>query len=70
MILFNYIFSNGDAHLKNFSVIQSEQGDYTLKPVYDLLCTRIHSPSESDMALDLLTDGFSNAFEASGFYTH
>jgi serine/threonine-protein kinase HipA len=70
MILFNYVFSNGDAHLKNFSVMQSEQGDYVLTPVYDLLCTRIHSPSESDMALDLLTDGFSNAFEASGFYTY
>ncbi|WP_325120476.1 HipA domain-containing protein [Marivirga sp.] len=65
MILFNYVFSNGDAHLKNFSVMKSEQGDYTLTPVYDLLCTRIQ-----DMALDLLTDGFSNAFEASGFYTY
>ncbi|MGM0582237.1 MAG: type II toxin-antitoxin system HipA family toxin [Bacteroidota bacterium] len=70
MILFNYVFSNGDAHLKNFSVLQSEQGDYVLTPIYDLLCTRIHTPSESDMALDLLTDGFSSAFEASGFYTY
>lgn len=50
--------------------MKSEQGDYTLTPVYDLLCTRTHSPSEADMALDLLTDGFSNAFEASGLYTY
>jgi len=70
MILFNYVFSNGDAHLKNFSAIKTAQGDYVLTPVYDLLCTRIHSPTESDMALDLLTDGYSNAFEACGFYAY
>lgn len=70
MILFNYVFSNGDAHLKNFSAMQSEQGDYILTPVYDLLCTRMHSPNESDMALDLLTEGFSDAYEAYGFYTY
>ena len=30
VVLFNYIFSNGDAHLKNFSLIQTDFGDYTL----------------------------------------
>lgn len=70
LILFNYVFSNGDAHLKNFSAIQSAQGDYVLTPVYDLLCTRIHSPSESDMALTLFKDGFPKTYEAYGFYTY
>ncbi|QSE98167.1 HipA domain-containing protein [Fulvivirga lutea] len=70
LILFNYVFSNGDAHLKNFSAIQSAQGDYVLTPAYDLLCTRIHSPSESDMALTLFKDGFSKAYESYGFYTY
>jgi len=70
LIIFNYVFSNGDAHLKNFSAIQSAQGDYVLTPVYDLLCTRIHSPSESDMALTLFKDGFSKTYEAYGFYTY
>lgn len=70
MILFNYIFSNGDAHLKNFSAMQTAQGDYVLTPVYDLLCTRIHSSTESDMALELLTEGYSQAYEACGFYTY
>ena len=70
LVLFNYIFSNGDAHLKNFSAIQSVQGDYMLTPAYDLLCTRIHSPSESDMALTLFKDGFSKTYEAYGFYTY
>lgn len=70
IILFNYILSNGDAHLKNFSAIQSIQGDYVLTPVYDLLCTKIHVPNESDMALTLFKEGFSKAYEAHGFYTN
>jgi serine/threonine-protein kinase HipA len=69
LLLFNYIFSNGDAHVKNFSAIQTVQGDYVLTPAYDLLCTRIHSPNESDMALSLF-DEFSKAYEAYGFYTY
>ena len=42
LILFNYIFSNGDAHLKNFSLQQTENGDYMLCPAYDLLNTSLH----------------------------
>jgi serine/threonine-protein kinase HipA len=53
LVLFNYLFSNGDAHLKNFSLIQTSMGDYTLTPAYDLMCTVLHSPMESDTALDL-----------------
>lgn len=50
LILFNYLFSNGDAHLKNFSVIETQQGDYKLSPAYDLLNTSIHI-SDSKFAL-------------------
>lgn len=42
LILFNYLFSNGDAHFKNFSVIETQQGDFKLSPAYDLLNTKIH----------------------------
>jgi serine/threonine-protein kinase HipA len=70
LVLFNYVFSNGDAHVKNFSVIQSESGDYVLTPAYDLLCTRIHTPNEADMALTLFKDRFSQAYDAIGFYTN
>jgi serine/threonine-protein kinase HipA len=42
LILFNFLFSNGDAHLKNFSLIETPEGDYILSPAYDLLNTRIH----------------------------
>jgi serine/threonine-protein kinase HipA len=70
LVLFNYIFSNGDAHVKNFSLIQTDAGDYVLTPAYDLLCTRLHSPGEADMALSLFQDGFSDAYNVQGFYTH
>ena len=53
LVLFNYLFSNGDAHLKNFSLIQTNMGDYTLAPAYDLMCTVLHTPQETDTALDL-----------------
>lgn len=42
LVVFNYIFSNGDAHLKNFSLLETKSGDYLLSPAYDLVNTRIH----------------------------
>ena len=51
VLLFNYLFSNGDAHLKNFSVIETPMGDYRLSPAYDLLNSRIHI-EDSDFALE------------------
>jgi serine/threonine-protein kinase HipA len=42
LVVFNYLFSNGDAHLKNFSLLESSTGDYLLSPAYDLLNTRLH----------------------------
>jgi len=62
LILFNYLFSNGDAHLKNFSLIQTAMGDFTLTPAYDLMSTILHTPLESDMALDLYPNAMSSAF--------
>ena len=51
LLIFNYLFSNGDAHLKNFSIIETPQGDFKLSPVYDLLNSRIHI-DDKDFALD------------------
>jgi len=70
LVLFNYIFSNGDAHVKNFSAILTDEGDHILTPAYDLLCTRIHSPGEGDMALTLFKDRFTETYDAHGFYTY
>ncbi|WP_416868089.1 MAG: type II toxin-antitoxin system HipA family toxin [Imperialibacter sp.] len=42
VLVFNYLFSNGDAHFKNFSLLETPLGDYRLSPAYDLLNSRIH----------------------------
>ena len=68
LVLFNYLFSNGDAHLKNFALLESGTGDYLLTPSYDLVNTRIHV-DDSDFALDrgLFSDGFrSDIFQKRG----
>lgn len=51
LLLFNYLFSNGDAHLKNFSIIETPLGDFKLSPAYDLLNSSIHI-DDKDFALD------------------
>ena len=51
IILFNYLFSNGDAHFKNFSLIETPLGDFKLSPAYDLLNSRLHI-DDKDFALD------------------
>jgi serine/threonine-protein kinase HipA len=50
-LVFNYLFSNGDAHFKNFSILETPFGDYRLSPAYDLLNSRIHI-GDKDFALD------------------
>lgn len=51
LIVFNYLFSNGDAHFKNFSLIETSLGDFKLSPAYDLLNSRIHV-GDKEFALD------------------
>ena len=68
MVVFNYAFSNGDAHLKNFSLLENESGDYLMSPAYDLVNTRIHV-DDTDFALSkklFLDDYQSAAWKKSG----
>ena len=51
ILIFNYLFSNGDAHLKNFSLLETSMGDFILSPSYDLLNSRIHI-EDNDFALE------------------
>ncbi len=67
-VLFNYVFGNGDAHLKNFSIIESSYGDYILSPAYDLINTSVHFPNETRMALDLFNNFETKSFKINGFY--
>lgn len=63
LVVFNYIYGNGDDHLKNFSLIR--QGvDYRLAPAYDLLNTSLHVNGD-DFGLD---GGLSdNMFRSDGY---
>jgi len=67
-ILFDYVFLNGDAHLKNFSLIESSYEDFVMSPAYDLINTSVHFPNESRMALDLFTDYETESYKINGFY--
>ena len=71
-ILFDYVFANGDAHLKNFSLYESGLGDYVLTPAYDLLNTQVHFPNEiGRLAMDLFADGdyMTPEYEELGYFT-
>jgi serine/threonine-protein kinase HipA len=50
-VIFNYLISNGDAHLKNFAVLEIPDNDYILSPSYDIIDTRIHV-DDSNFALN------------------
>lgn len=52
IILFNFLVSNSDAHLKNFSLIEQGPGDFILSPAYDLLNTFLHLAEPTIFALD------------------
>lgn len=70
-IILNYLISNGDAHLKNFSLYSNpNKKEYLLSPNYDLLNTRYHVNEKfGDLAVNLF-DGFTKTYEAVGFYTY
>ncbi|MGX1023391.1 type II toxin-antitoxin system HipA family toxin [Flavobacterium sp. CS20] len=51
LLMFNYLFSNGDAHFKNFSLVETAFGDFKLSPAYDLLNSKIHI-DDNDFALE------------------
>ena len=62
LVVFNFLFSNGDAHLKNFSLLESSKGDNFLSPAYDLVNTRLHV-DDTDFALNkgLFSDEFKSS---------
>ena len=71
LVVFNYLIANGDSHLKNFSLMESSQGDYLLSPAYDLMCTALHLNDEDICMRDGLFKGDYKeaAFEKYGIYT-
>ena len=72
-VVANYILQNGDSHLKNFSVFRTEYGDYRLTPAYDIMNTKIHIPTDVDLALKkgLFKDDFeTDSHKANAFYAY
>ena len=65
LIIFNYIFANGDAHLKNFSILKKD-GEVLLSPAYDLINTEMHI-DDADFALK---NGLSTHIEKSEQYEY
>ena len=63
LLVFNYIYANGDAHLKNFSIIRGREGS-VLAPAYDLLNTALHV-NDDDFALE---EGLSPTLEKSDIW--
>jgi len=62
LLVFNYVISNGDAHLKNFSLIRNELKELNLSPAYDLMSTILHTPGEGDTALGLFDKDYDSAY--------
>jgi serine/threonine-protein kinase HipA len=74
LAVFNYLMSNGDAHLKNFSVISYDMAlpYYVLAPAYDLMCTKLHI-KDSDFALEdrlYEEDYTAESFSKYGYHTY
>ncbi len=53
-VLLNFLLGNGDAHLKNFSMLEGSIGGMLrLSPAYDIVCSKAVIPNELDSALTL-----------------
>lgn len=52
-LLVNILLANGDAHLKNWSLIYPDQVTPRLSPAYDILTTQVYIDGERQFALNL-----------------
>jgi len=46
LLVFSWWVANGDAHLKNLSLLTGRDGRHALAPAYDQLCTRLVIPDD------------------------
>lgn len=52
-LLVNILLANGDAHLKNWSLLYSDQFTPALAPAYDIVTTNVYIKGEKEYALNL-----------------
>jgi serine/threonine-protein kinase HipA len=60
-LLVNILLANGDAHLKNWTLIYPDGISPRLAPAYDIVCTHVYIPDEENFALNL--DGNKNWYK-------
>ena len=79
VVLFSWMTGNADMHCKNFSLVDTGNGEYALAPAYDLLAVLLADPHDTEeMAMSFTVGGdksgfdrntFMNAFTQSGIST-
>jgi len=65
-LTFNVLIGNGDAHLKNWSLIYPDRRNPTLAPAYDLVATFVYRPDVEGSETMALKLGDSKRFETVG----
>ena len=70
LVLFSWMTGNSDMHCKNFSLIDTGNGEYVLSPAYDLLAVLLadHADTE-EMAMSFSVGGKKNGFDRNTFMT-
>ena len=70
VVLFSWITGNSDMHCKNFSLIDSGNGEYVLSPAYDLLAVLLVDPADTEeMAMSFEVGGIKSGFNRDTFMT-
>ena len=61
---------NSDMHCKNFSLIDTGNGEYVLSPAYDLLAVLLADPADTEeMAMSFSVGGEKSGFNRNTFMT-
>lgn len=66
LVVFCFITGNADMHLKNFSLIRSEDGEVALSPAYDLVSTKLAMPEDLEESA-LTINGKKNRLKRADF---
>jgi serine/threonine-protein kinase HipA len=66
LVLFSFISGNADMHLKNFSMLEGENGIFTLSPAYDLVSTALVIKKEPEQ-MSLTINGKRNKISKKDF---
>lgn len=70
VVLFSWITGNSDMHCKNFSLVDTSNGEYALAPAYDLLAVLLAAPEDTEeMAMSFTVGGGKSGFDRNTFMT-